>query len=339
MSLWIVCKNLSSFSELQTHYCLPHGNKMEEGLNQIRHAEKTCLSRLHMLCTTFRSCRVSWYWFLILVRCGYPRHLDARLKVLEVLKYCLPHFRSVRSVLSSNNSIKMAFSKCILLALTATLLFKPSLAIIVCPTTEATQTATSGFKYALCPNTDLQGGSAQVLQNTATLSACVLLCDANPACLNAVYDKTGKVCHVKVKNAVLTWVVNNQFDVVQLRNAVPENENIARCGVTETIYTRNAKTFNICRGSDFQGASASATNNIASVTACAALCAANAACSKAVYDHVGLVCHIKGPDPATTLIVCKFLALFNDFHKDFGALNFYHHLGNQLTLICTVGDE
>ena len=87
---------------------------------------------------------------------------------------------------------------------------------------------------------------------------------------------------------------------------MPEGENIARCAVTETTYTGNAKTFGICRGSDFQGASASVTNNVANVNACAAICAGVAACTKAVYDHIGLVCHVKGPDPATTLIVSIF---------------------------------
>lgn len=200
----------------------------------------------------------------------------------------------------------MALLNFLSVVLALSLLASLTIAIDVCPTAETIQTGTTSFKYSICPNTDLQGGSAQILPNTATISACITLCDQNPSCLNAVYDKPNKVCHIKVKNAALNWVINNQFDVIRLRNDVSEFENIARCSMTEASYTVNAKTFGICRGSDLQGASASATNNVASVNACAAICAGVAACTKAVYDHVNLVCHVKGPDPATTLIVSIF---------------------------------
>lgn len=177
------------------------------------------------------------------------------------------------------------------------------LAITECPSGESITTGTSGAKYALCPTTDFQGASPQILNNVADLAACVSQCDNNGACRNAVYDRAGRICHIKT-NAVggLAWVVDARFDVVRLRNDVPEGENIARCSYAESSYTGNGKTYKICRGTDLKGASAQIVNNVANANACAQRCSTTIGCVKAVFDNINLVCHIKAPEESSTLI-------------------------------------
>jgi galactose oxidase len=77
-------------------------------------------------------------------------------------------------------------------------------------------TYTGTAKYTICPDTDLQGTSAQIVNNIATPNACAQLCDTTSGCTQAVYDNAGKVCHIKASQttALMTWVLNKKFDVI-----------------------------------------------------------------------------------------------------------------------------
>lgn len=170
------------------------------------------------------------------------------------------------------------------------------------PSREPTQ-LTDILTDLTCPQTDFQGGSPQVINNIANVAACVTQCDAIVTCLNAVYDRTNRVCHVKTNDRNgLTWVTNTRYDVIRLSNDVPEQENIARCGRTESTYTGNGKTYELCRGSDIRGASTQVINNVATANACAQLCSQTTGCVKAVWDEGGKVCHVKGNEEQNTLI-------------------------------------
>lgn len=121
--------------------------------------------------------------------------------------------------------------------------------------------------------------------------------------MNAVYDGTGRSCHIKTNVANgLAWVKNTRFTVIRLKNDVSEQENIARCTRTETTYTGNKKTYKLCPGSDLRGATARVTNNVATAVACAQICSQTTGCVKAVWDGGRLVCHVKGNEEQNTLI-------------------------------------
>lgn len=59
--------------------------------------------------------------------------------------------------------------------------------------------------------------SAQVLKGVATLNDCAQRCSTIAACTNAVYDSTGKVCHIKAdaKSKTLIWSTDKRFDVIR----------------------------------------------------------------------------------------------------------------------------
>ncbi|KAH6690227.1 galactose oxidase-like protein precursor [Leptodontidium sp. MPI-SDFR-AT-0119] len=192
-----------------------------------------------------------------------------------------------------------------------------SAAITSCPSPESTTTFPSGSQFLICPFTDFQGPSAQVIRNIGTLSACVRQCNSIPACTNAVYNRGSSICHIKGPVGQLTWVENEKYDVVRLRSAiattevetpeveVPEGENISKCPVKQAASTFAApggKKFTTCPGTDLKGASAQVIKNIKSSEECAKICSTTTGCVKAVWDSTGKVCHIKEPEETNTLI-------------------------------------
>lgn len=68
------------------------------------------------------------------------------------------------------------------------------------------------------------------------LSLLAVQCSANTTCTKAVYDTTGKKCHIKDTTATLTWVANTQFNVIYINNTFAEGTIIARCPFTGTCY-------------------------------------------------------------------------------------------------------
>lgn len=177
--------------------------------------------------------------------------------------------------------------------------------ITQCPTAYSSYTGTGGAKYAICPSSDYRGPSDQIIGKIASATACAQTCDQIPTCLKAVYDTTGKYCHIK-NNGVnaLNWVQNpGQYTTIHLNNALPEQSNIARCPYTETSTIKDGKTYKTCVNTDIRGASAQMINNVANTAACAQLCAATGGgCARAVYDKVASVCHIKADATTNTLI-------------------------------------
>ncbi|KAH6660917.1 kelch domain-containing protein [Truncatella angustata] len=85
--------------------------------------------------------------------------------------------------------------------------------IAICPFT--TTTYTGSAIYTVCPDTDLQGTSAQIVDNVATTNDCAKLCDTTSGCTQAVYDSAAEVCHIKDTTAMLIWAMNKQFDVIK----------------------------------------------------------------------------------------------------------------------------
>ncbi|KAF2024328.1 galactose oxidase-like protein precursor [Setomelanomma holmii] len=85
-----------------------------------------------------------------------------------------------------------------------------------CPYTETIYTA-AGRIFKICRDTDLGGGSAQILNNVVTLNDCAQRCSTIAACVQAVYDSSGQVCHIKVdaKTNALIWSTDKRFDVIR----------------------------------------------------------------------------------------------------------------------------
>lgn len=180
-----------------------------------------------------------------------------------------------------------------------------SAAITSCPADGILFTGIGGTKYNVCPSTDYQGLSAQILKGVASVAACAQLCDQDPICQKAVYDQEGAQCHIKNNTAGgVTWVTSDKYTTITYDNALPEQKNIATCPFTETATTNNGNVYKTCINTDIRGTSSQKINNVANTTACAQLCATaqDGGCANAVYDKVGAVCHIKADATSNTLI-------------------------------------
>lgn len=191
-----------------------------------------------------------------------------------------------------------------LVAFSLSLQFATAQTITKCPTAATSFTGADGLIYALCPSTDLQGQSDQIIGNIASAKACVQSCSTNPVCVKAVYDSTAKNCHVKNrgKNA-LTWVEGDaKLTTIYLNNKLPEASNIARCPYKETSSTVSGKAFKTCGGTDTRGPNTQMVKDIANTAGCAMFCANAAGCVRAVYDKQGKVCHIKADATKSTQI-------------------------------------
>ncbi|KAJ8111269.1 hypothetical protein OPT61_g6097 [Boeremia exigua] len=86
-----------------------------------------------------------------------------------------------------------------------------------CPYTETTST-NNGKTFKICRDTDLRGGSTQMINGVTSLNDCVQRCSTIDACVNAVFDSTGSVCHIKAdaKTNTMIWSTDKRFDVIRL---------------------------------------------------------------------------------------------------------------------------
>ncbi|PVH89432.1 copper radical oxidase [Cadophora sp. DSE1049] len=210
------------------------------------------------------------------------------------------------------SSISKILSTSLLLTLASSSPTTPPLkGLTTCPTTESSTTFPSGAHFTICPSTDLTGPSILILRNIPTLSACVRSCNTSPTCTNAVYNRSGGVCHIKGLVEELNWVQNEVYDVVrkvdvkeEVEEKLAEGENISRCPVKQTssVADGGRKRFSTCPGTDLQGASAKVTKNIKSADDCVKICSTTPTCVKAVWDSTGFVCHVKAPEETNTLI-------------------------------------
>ncbi|KAI4601032.1 hypothetical protein KJ359_012219 [Pestalotiopsis sp. 9143b] len=178
-------------------------------------------------------------------------------------------------------------------------------ALTDCPTAVSYYTDTDGARYATCAGTDLQGTSALITSSVATSAACAQICSANTTCTKAVYDTTGKKCHIKDTTATLTWVANTQFNVIYINNTFAEGTIIARCPFTGTNYTGTAGVYSTCPDTDLQGTSLQIVGSIATSDACAKLCDTTSGCTQAVFDKAGKYCHIKDTTGLLTWVYNK----------------------------------
>ncbi|KAF5024815.1 hypothetical protein F66182_3054 [Fusarium sp. NRRL 66182] len=189
----------------------------------------------------------------------------------------------------------------------AALLFTPftSAALTRCPSKEGTWTSTNKVVYSVCPNTDYRngGGSLKVVRNVASTAYCAKVCSEDPRCVKAVYDKQNRVCHVKdnANEADMDWEQDNKFDTIRVKD-VEEGVFISKCpGGSHKYRAKGGKTFDVCRNTDYVGASARMVKNVATLAACADICSGTQACKKAVFDHQQKVCHIKAKEPEASL--------------------------------------
>ncbi|CAK1361526.1 Galactose oxidase [Cercospora beticola] len=170
-----------------------------------------------------------------------------------------------------------------------------ALALDRCPTAETSYTGATGAKWAICPDTDLQGNSVAMHNNVGSAQDCAARCNADGRCTRAVWDSQGRVCHIKANNIPnANWVTDGRFDVIRLNNDLKEGTVIANCPFTTGSYTSSGGTrYQVCPDTDYRGATAQGINGVTSQTACAQRCGNTAGCTKAVYDKVNQFCHLK----------------------------------------------
>jgi galactose oxidase len=86
--------------------------------------------------------------------------------------------------------------------------------------------------------------------------------------------------------------------------SLKDGTSIAKCHTDETSFPADSgdnPEFLICPDANYIGTSASKHEGYANATACAALCADTDGCAKAVLDNGRGICHLKPPEPATSL--------------------------------------
>ncbi|KAH7066795.1 galactose oxidase-like protein precursor [Paraphoma chrysanthemicola] len=85
-----------------------------------------------------------------------------------------------------------------------------------CPYTETTYTGGSRT-FKICRDTDIRGANAQMFNNVASLNDCAQQCSTITTCVQAVYDSTTRVCHIKAdaKTNTLIWSTDKRFDVIR----------------------------------------------------------------------------------------------------------------------------
>nr|EAQ70798.1 hypothetical protein MGCH7_ch7g205 [Pyricularia oryzae 70-15] len=178
--------------------------------------------------------------------------------------------------------------------------------ITQCPTAETTIQDSQGRPWAICPNSDFDGDSLQILANVTTDQACQERCASNGACFKAVFDKTHSYCHLKDNGQKWVTSDNSQFNSIRVLDAIPDKQPIDRCPGPETNTTDSrGRTWTICQNSDFWGPTIEIIPNVASSAACQQLCAANSVCNRAVWDRSGY-CSTKGAGQAWMSSANKF---------------------------------
>lgn len=71
--------------------------------------------------------------------------------------------------------------------------------------------------FKICRDTDLRGGSAQMINGITTLNDCAQRCSTIDTCMQAVFDSVASICHIKVDpntNTVI-WSTDKRFDVIR----------------------------------------------------------------------------------------------------------------------------
>ncbi|KAI6767680.1 hypothetical protein HG530_005689 [Fusarium avenaceum] len=189
----------------------------------------------------------------------------------------------------------------------AALLISPltSAALTECPSKEAQWTSKTGTDYAICRNTDYRNGgsSLKVVKQVRDTNACAQICNQDPRCVKAVYDKRGRICHVKDNNnaARMDWATDKNFDTIRVKN-VDEGVFISRCPApTKDYRSRSGKTFNVCHNTDYVGPTVKQIKGVTTLAACADLCSGIKTCKKAVFDKQDNICHIKAVEPQASL--------------------------------------
>lgn len=207
-----------------------------------------------------------------------------------------------------------------------------SAALTSCPSRETIWDSKAGPTYSICANTDYRygGRSLKIVQNVQSTIDCAKICYQYGDCQKGVYDKKGRICHVKDHNSKtrMPWEQDNNFDTVRLNNNPPPNNPvpnnpapnnpppaadtlpkgtfIARCPSADAQYRASGGAqYRICRSTDYVGESAKIFKGVTTVNACADTCSNTRGCTKAVYDNTNKVCHIKGAEPATSLFWVK----------------------------------
>lgn len=89
-----------------------------------------------------------------------------------------------------------------------------------CPSTERTWSCDNGPTYRICSNTDFKfgGRSLQLVRNVKSTDDCAKICANDTRCQKAVYDKGGKICHVKDVNSGtrMPWEIDTNFDTIRI---------------------------------------------------------------------------------------------------------------------------
>ncbi|PNS14664.1 hypothetical protein CAC42_1686 [Sphaceloma murrayae] len=89
--------------------------------------------------------------------------------------------------------------------------------ITACPTNETltTTTADDGSQFALCPGTDYEVYSADMLPDVPSATECLSRCSMAYTCAFAVWDSVARVCHIKGRPDTVRWVINERYTAIR----------------------------------------------------------------------------------------------------------------------------
>lgn len=140
-----------------------------------------------------------------------------------------------------------------------------------------------------------------MVRQVNTVEACATICSKDPRCVKAVYDKPGKICHVKDNANNMNWEKDANFVTIRIEDET-QGLFISRCPSNSGSYrVKGGATYNICSKTDYVGESARMFKGCTTVQACADICSNTKGCKKAVFDHANNVCHVKAEEPKASL--------------------------------------
>ncbi|KAF2826433.1 hypothetical protein CC86DRAFT_370433 [Ophiobolus disseminans] len=84
-----------------------------------------------------------------------------------------------------------------------------------CPTREHI-VRDGAFTYAICPNTDYEGRTDQLIPRIFSAKDCAQKCARMPACKKAVFESGASQCHIKTTFEPLRWTFNPRFESIRV---------------------------------------------------------------------------------------------------------------------------
>ncbi|XPS73301.1 Galactose oxidase [Ascochyta lentis] len=169
------------------------------------------------------------------------------------------------------------------------------LTITGCPTGESNITSSPGSIFSLCPNTDYEGLTTNVVEGIISARDCSTACVRNVQCSQAVFQKSSSQCFIKGASKDLRWTYKTGLDTIRTVAKLDDASRVTSCpGGFTNITTDSGAGFATCAFSDFNAPSIEIQDDVLTFEACAERCTKRIDCVQASHDSKNKLCHIKG---------------------------------------------